>query len=138
MTIVHWFKPIDPWMKERISEAIVGEAKMTAEEFLIAVVCSMLLNNPGKLKYSEQLSMASIEYTVHKYISNNDLLKRTAQNSSSIIFDLSEPETGYTTNACEFMIRTCIEAKRLSEEYKEERPIYIGTLYGFLAQKLGV
>lgn len=123
MTIVNWYEPIDPWMRVRIANAISRESKQSLGESPVAAACHIIIHEPEKLKYPEQLSMYSLERVIRKYTSNTDLLRRTAYNSDNVIFNLKEPEF-YSSDVCEFMIRVCMEAKRLSEEFEPSSIFY--------------
>jgi hypothetical protein len=117
MTIVNWYEPIDLWMRVKIANAISHESKQSLGESPAAAACYIIIHEPEKLKYPEQLSMYALERVIRKYISDTDLLRRTAYNSDNVIFNLKEPED-YSSDVCEFIVRVCIEAKRLSEEFE--------------------
>lgn len=91
MTVVNWYEPIDPWMREKIANAIREESKWGSNEVPVAAACFLILNHTEKLKYPEQVSMYSLERLIREYTADTDLLKRTAQNSA-LVFNLNEPE----------------------------------------------
>lgn len=107
MTIVNWYKPIDPWMKDKVL-SMLSETNTFPDNLnrIIAALAFIVIDRVPTATLAEVENLC-------EDVEKTGTLNTLAQNTSQVIFNM-EPPDSYILNKNQFMLLAAREAEKLA------------------------